>query len=146
MNDPKQWNETEDEEGERDGDVLFLANIPIQIEASWDSDFAPRLAGFPPNLLYTGIQKANGRSSVEGCCYWFDPGTYAEDSDKREMTYFPRVKSPYRVKVEYHKKGKLWRTLKYRGEELRVDAQGADFDRAMIQTTLVGLKPDEPID
>ncbi len=131
---------------DRDRRPFFIANIPYQIEADWDSDFGPRLAGFPLNLMYTGV-RGNGRDGgVESCSYWFDPGSYAQSSDKREMTYLPRVKSPYRVKVEYHKNGNFWRTLKYKSEILIVEAQGVDFEGAMVQTTLCGLQPDEPTD
>ena len=135
-------------EGEHssDGVPRFISNVPQQILADWDSTFGPRLAGFPLNLVYASVRNTESGNSLVSCCYWFDPSSYVEDMDKREMAYFPRVKSSYRVKVEYHKSGHFWRTLKYKGEQLVCEAQGPEFARAMIQATLVGVQPDEPVD
>ena len=147
MNDPKQPNSRRNTGiNSAHGRTLFSANIPHQIERDWDDHFAPRLAGFPMNLLYTRVRKTEAGIRVDLCCYWFDPSSYAEDEEKREMIYVPGVASPYRVKVEYYKKRRLWRTLKYKGTELILEAQGSEFDKAMIHTTLCGLQPDEPID
>lgn len=125
---------------------LFMASIPHQIEAGWDSDFAPRLAGFPLNLKYTSVRRTGAGNRLVSCCYWFDPGSYCEDGEKRQMLYLPKVKSAYWVSVEYRKKDGFWHTLKYKDEELLCIASGPGFDRAMLQTTLIGLNPDEPID
>lgn len=125
---------------------VFLMNVPHQIQADWDSDFAPVLAGFPVNILYSGIRQTQSGNDAVSCCYWFDPGTYAENDDSREMTYFPRVDSPYWVKVEYDKKAGLWRTAKHYGNKLVSAAQGPEFESAMMQTALAGLEPHEPID
>ncbi len=125
---------------------VFIETVPHQIEAEWDSTLAPRLAGFPVNLLYVSVRKHLFRKRIASCCYLFDPASYIEDSDKREMTYFPRMKSRSRVKVEYHKNKGSWETLKYKGDKLVALALGPEFDGAMMQTTVIGLQPDEPID
>jgi hypothetical protein len=147
MKSPKDWRIWKNLGGVfRRGDLLFLANIPHQIEADWDDVYAPRLAGFPLNLLYTSVRKGEGGTFVASCCYWFDLDTYHEDADKRQITYFPRVKSTYRVEVQYRKRDGLWSTWKYDGEKLVAIAEGPGFDLAMVHTTLVGLQPNEPID
>ena len=35
----------------------FLAFIPHAIEADWDADWAPRLAGLPVNLCYGALRR-----------------------------------------------------------------------------------------
>ncbi len=62
------------------------------------------------------------------------------------MTYFPRVKSAYRVKVQYHKNRRCWEMVKYKGDKLVALAFGREFDGAVMQAAVVGLQPDEPID
>ena len=39
-----------------------------------------------------------------------------------------------------------WETTKCRGDEVVSLADGRSFEQAMMQTTLVGLRPDEPSD
>lgn len=131
----------------RQPEILFTANIPYQIEAHWDTDWAPRLAGFPVNIRYSGTRKGKAAS----CCYFFDPHTYVEDSEKREMAYYPRVRSEYWIIVQHYKvpfpNGNCWYTAKFKGDEVICFAcGGADFDRVMMHTTLIGLHKDEPVD
>ncbi len=131
----------------RGGDSLFIANVPYQIEARWDDNWAPRLAGFPLNLLYTGIRKYRYGSRVESCCYWPDLGSFADDGERRSMNYIPRVKSGYWVRVEYDKQKGWWRTAKYsENKNVAVTIGGPEFDHAMMLTTVIGLQPDEPVD
>ena len=125
-----------------DSAFLLLGCVPDRIEAEWDPRFA-HLAGFPLNLAYAGT---HGEAAVVLCTYWFDPGTYAEDGDRREMWYRPRHASPYRVCVVYDQRRSRWETTKYRGDEVVSLADGRSFEQAMMQTTLVGLRPDEPSD
>ena len=132
--------------GASQGKLLFIACIPHQIEAGWDNNFAPRLAGFPLNLLYAGVRWTITGKRLRSCCYWFNPRSYSENGDKREMLYLPKVKSAYWVSVEYHKKNGSWYTEKYKDDKLVCIASGPDFDRAMLQTTLIGLRRDEPVD
>lgn len=126
--------------------IIFIACIPHQIEAEWDNNFAPRLAGFPLNLLYAGVRWTITGKRLRCCRYWFNPWSYSEDGDKREMLYLPKVKSAYWVSVEYHKKDSSWHTLKYKDDKLVYLFSGRDFDRTMFQTTAIGLRRDEPVD
>jgi hypothetical protein len=123
----------------------FIANIPIQIEARWNREFA-YLAGFPLNLVYSGQRAAHAGEAphVAAACYWFDPGTYREDELIREMLYRPNGESPYSVRVTVRKDTGVWETFKLCGDQLLYVAHGPNFDTAMFQTTLVGLCPDEP--
>jgi hypothetical protein len=127
------------------GQVAFIANIPVQIEAHWDPRYA-HLAGFPLNLLYTGVRASEGDMAPRptASCYWFDPGTYREDAQVREMLYFPREASPYYVRVTVRQDTGEWATYKYRGDMLICSASGPDFRTAMLQTTMIGREADEP--
>lgn len=62
------------------------------------------------------------------------------------MTYVSRKESPYFVRIRYDKKAGLWQTSKYKGQQLISAAEGPEFERAMIQTTIRGPEPDEPCD
>lgn len=55
-----------------DGD--FVVNIPQRIESDWDDKYGPWLAGFPLNLLYTGLRVTDGGGQVFSSCYWFRSG------------------------------------------------------------------------
>jgi hypothetical protein len=48
------------------------------------------------------------------------------------------------VRIRHHTPTGAWETRKYRGDEVVASAEGQDFERAMIQTALVGLAEDEP--
>lgn len=124
---------------------IFFGNIPHRIEADWDKD-AARLAGFPLNILYSGIRRTKAENQAVSCCYWFNPRTFMEDAKKKEMAYFPKVESPYWLNVRYDKKASLWQTFKYKGKKLLCMAEGPEFDGVMIQTTLRGPEADEPVD
>jgi hypothetical protein len=115
--------------------------IPHQIEAAWDPRYA-YLAGFPLNLMYCGPRAGQ----VAHCIYWFDPGSYRENARRREMWYRPRHPSRFRVRVRFDKRTLRWQTSKFRGREELSYAEGTEFDKAMMHTTLVGLQPDEPVD
>ncbi|HET6180269.1 MAG TPA: hypothetical protein VFE61_25330, partial [Candidatus Sulfotelmatobacter sp.] len=57
-----------------DREIVFIANIPQQIEADWNENYA-HLAGFPLNIMFTGVrQQADGSKRMVAACYWFDPG------------------------------------------------------------------------
>jgi hypothetical protein len=119
----------------------FLACIPHAIESHWDSVWAPRLAGFPVNIVYAAI--------IEGVVlaqttYVFDPTTFVADEQSRQMRYRPEVDSDFSVLVKLHRDGGI-HTFKYRGSELIREASGPDFRTAMIHTTACGLALDEPI-
>jgi hypothetical protein len=125
--------------------TLFIANIPVQIEAEWNPRYA-HLAGFPLNLMYTGLRDVDGQDQARpaAACYWFDPGTYREDELWREMLYLPREESPYYVRVTVRKDTGAWDTCKYRGEALICAASGPNYEIAMLHATLAGLESDEP--
>ncbi len=118
----------------------FLACIPHAIESHWDNVWAPRLAGFPVNIVYA--------ASIEGiglvqATYVFDPGTFIEGEQAKQMRYRPTVGSDFSVLVVLHPRGRM-ETFKYRGSALLCEASGPDFRTAMIHTTARGLSLDEP--
>ena len=120
----------------------FLAFIPHAIEADWDSDWAPRLAGFPVNLCYGELRRTGSACAT----YYFDPGSFRETEINRSMRYFPRQESEFWVEVIIQKQDAAIETRKYRGSQLVCLAQGSDFRNAMIHATLTGLEPGEPTD
>jgi hypothetical protein len=126
-----------------DGEISFIANIPHQIEADWNPRYA-HLAGFPLNIMFTGIRKQQGGTShVVAACYWFDPGTYQENEEKRQMTYVSRTDYGYHVEVVINKKSGVIESRKYKGQRLISQSRGDSFDLAMINATLCGAEPDE---
>ena len=96
--------------------------------------------------MYTGLRASDAGAlpHTAAACYWFDPGTYREDDQIREMLYFPREESAYFVRVTLRKDTGVWETFKYRAEDLVCTASGPNFEAAMLHTTLAGLEPDEP--
>jgi len=127
----------------RDGEISFIANIPQQIEADWNPRYA-HLAGFPLNIMFTGIRhQPDGSKRFLAACYWFDPGTYQEDEATKQMTYVSRTDYGYLVKVIINKKSGAIESYKYKGQTLISQSSGDNFDRAMIHATLCGVEPDE---
>ncbi|MBP1688508.1 MAG: hypothetical protein H6Q33_4651 [Deltaproteobacteria bacterium] len=141
---------------------LIMGFIPYRIEADWDP-VATHLAGFPLNIVYSDVRPDDtGVRERFIACYWFDEGSYREDETIREMMYVPRrpagdtagtemapvspEENPYHVLVRYQKASGVWETFKFRGERQIAYASGADYDRALIHTTLIHLEPDEPAD
>ena len=120
----------------------FLAFIPHAIEPYWDNVWAPRLAGFPVNIVYAARIEGVGLAQAT---YIFDPGTLVESEQSKQMRYRPEVESDFSVLVKLHQDGRI-DTFKYRGSEIICEACGADFRSAMIHTTACGLALDEPID
>jgi hypothetical protein len=101
------------------------------------------LAGFPLNLVYARSRNTDAGSNLGPAIYWPDLSTYREDSDHREICYFTKHQNGYRVRVIHDKGSGKWRTEKFRGDILLCSAAGAKFDKAMIQTTMVGAHPEE---
>jgi hypothetical protein len=120
----------------------FFASIPHAIASDWDDIWAPRLAGFPVNLCYTTWIEGVGMACAT---YIFDPGTFVESEQSRQMRYRPIVNSDFSVVVKLHRDGGI-DTFKYRGSELICEASGVDFRSAMIHTTACGLALDEAVD
>jgi hypothetical protein len=77
--------------------------------------------------------------------YIFDPDTFVESEQSRQMRYRSAIDSDFSVLVVLYRDGGI-DTFKYRGSEMICEASGADFRSAMIHTTACGLALDEPID
>src|SRR6266478_1174957 len=120
----------------------FLAFIPHAIESHWDKVWAPRLGGFPVNIVYAARIEGVGLAQAT---YVFDPITFVEGEQSRQMRYRPKVDSDFSVLVKLHRDGGI-DTFKYRGSELICEASGSGFRSAMIHTTACGLALDEPVD
>ncbi len=125
--------------------TMFIANIPVQIVAEWNPRYA-HLAGFPLNLMYTSLRDSGGQGPARAAaaCYWFDPGTYREDEQRREMLYVSLDGSPYHVRIAVRKDTGSWEVCKYRKQELVCAGSGPNFKTAMLHATLCGLEADEP--
>jgi hypothetical protein len=119
-----------------------LAFIPHAIESHWDNVWAPRMAGFPVDIVYAG---SIGGVGMACATYIFAPGTFVESEQSRQMRYRSTTDSDFSVVVKLYRDGGI-DTFKYRGSELICEASGADFRSAMIHTTACGLALDEPID
>jgi len=120
--------------------VDCLAFVPHAIEAHWDNVYAPRLAGFPVNIVYAARSEGAGPAYAT---YVFDPETFVENECSRQMRYRSSIESDFSVLVVLHRDGRI-ETFKYRGSELICEACGPDFRTAMIHTTAGGLVPGEP--
>jgi hypothetical protein len=132
-----------EEKGET-GEIAFVACIPQQIDVSWDAEWGPKLAGFPLNIAYVrGLNREASALRLALVCYWFDPGTFRGDSQRREMRYFTRPRNRYSIRVVFDEEAKRWETYKFKGDALLRLAEGSSFDRAMIQTTMGGAETDE---
>lgn len=126
------------------GEIAFVACVPQQIDPSWDAKWGPKLAGFPLNIAYVrGPNREASASRFAPVCYWFDPGTYREDSQRREMRYFTMPPNGYSIRLVFDKEVEGWRTYKFKGDSLLTLAEGSSFGRAMIQTTMGGAEMDE---
>jgi hypothetical protein len=118
----------------------LLACIPHPIESHWDNVWAPRLAGFPVNIIYAA--RIEGVDLAQAT-YVFDRGTFIEGDQTRQMRYRPTIESDFSVLVVLHPEGRI-ETFKYRGSELICEACGPDFRTAMIHTSAVGIAVGEP--
>jgi hypothetical protein len=121
----------------------FIAFVPHRIDPSWHEEWGPKLAGFPLNLAYARASNSDAGINRESIVYWFDPGTYRQNSDHVEMCCFTKHPNGYRVLVIQDKGSGKWRTKKFRGDKLICSAAGATFDKAMIHTTMVGAEDGE---
>jgi hypothetical protein len=118
----------------------FMAFIPHAIEPEWDNVWAPRLAGFPVNIVYAATTEGVGLAQAT---YVFDVGTFVPGEQSRQMLYRPTVDSEFSVLVVLHTEGRM-ETFKYRGSELICEASGPNFRTTMIHTSAYGLAVDEP--
>jgi hypothetical protein len=114
----------------------FIACVPHQIEADWDEKWGPLLAGFPVNIMYACVQRAESdQTKLLGrtACYEPDLATFRDTKMTRRLTYF---------NVEggtYHD------TFKCEGKKLVARASGRNFESAMVHTALAGIEKDEPV-
>jgi hypothetical protein len=124
------------------GFVCFLPNV---IDPTWREP-APRLAGFPTSICFTGLPPDLGRQPVAAAltsCYWFDPLTYQEDEQIRAMTYYTEPRNEYRVELLHHKRESQWEGRKCRGGEVLRTADGPELRQFIIQLSLLGIERDE---
>jgi hypothetical protein len=124
----------------------FIACVPHQIEADWDEKWGPLLAGFPLNIVYACVQRAeSNRKTPEiiTTCYEPQLATFRETKKTRKLTYFNREGGTYSVRVVLNRASGRLETFKYKGEKLVGQASGRDFENVMVQTTLVGIEKDE---
>src|ERR1700737_5467066 len=98
----------------------FLACIPHAIKPHWDNVWAPRLAGFPVNIVYAARSEGAGPAYAT---HVFDPGTFVENECSRQMRYRSSIESDFSVLVVLHRDGRI-ETFKYRGSELICEACG----------------------
>ena len=101
----------------------FLAFIPHAIEPHWDNFWAPRLAGFPVNIVYAASIEGDGLAQAT---YVFDPGTLVDGAHSMQMRYRPTIGSDFWVLVKLHRDGRI-DTFKYRGSKMICEACGPDF-------------------
>ena len=126
----------------------FIACIPHEIEADWHEKWGPLLAGFPVNIVYACVQKAESdQSKLLGITACYEPalGTFRETKKTRELTYLNREGGIYRVRVVLNIKSGRLETFKYKGKKLVASASGVSFESVMVHTTLVGIERDEPV-
>jgi hypothetical protein len=127
-------------------DYTWWVELPSPIQADWDQKWGQLLAGFPVELVYSSTSPPveNGRTPVvRKARYAFDPGSFLEDAQKKEMHYFPCLPSKHYAVVTWEKAARRWQTRKFDGDRLIAEATGATFERAMIHTLLIGLQPNE---
>ena len=126
----------------------FIACVPHQIEAEWHEKWGPLLSGFPINITYACVQKAESdQSKMLGITASYEPdlATFRETKKTRELTYFNREGGTYRVRVVLNKASGRLETFKYKSKKLVACASGLNFESAMVHTTLVGIEKDEMV-
>ena len=126
----------------------FIACVPHQIEADWHEKWGPLLSGFPLNIMYACVQRAESdQSKMLGITASYEPdlATFRETKKTRTMTYRNSEGGTYRVRVVLDRASGRLETFKYKGKKLIASASGKSFESSMAQTTLVGIERDEPV-
>jgi hypothetical protein len=121
--------------------------LPCPIQPFWDEKYSPVLVGFPVQLVYVGVRPRNDNTQkliVMKSRYSFDPATFFETSNGKEMRYPSQLSSVFYVDVLWEKSSGRWETFKCQGNEVLFHATGKDFEQAMKNTLAAGLHPDEP--
>src|SRR5579862_7638640 len=119
----------------------FIACVPQQIEPDWHEKWGSLLAGFPVNIMYACVQRAESdQSEMLGVTASYEPdlATFRETKMTRRLTYFNVEGGTYRVRVVLNKASGRLETFKYKGKKLVACASGRDFESVMVQTTLIG--------
>ena len=101
-----------------------------------------------PNLFHAPLFGVVSSAPPRGvglaeATYVFDPSTFIEGKQTRQMRYRPTTESNFSVPVTLLPEGRI-ETFKYRASELICEACGPDFRTAMIHTTAIGFTPGEP--
>jgi hypothetical protein len=120
--------------------MVFSANIPYTFDEVWDQKYGrlPEAFGqFPINIVY-------GMLESQHSLYLPDTESFSISGEHAEMTYRTHLPSNFRVRVVINLSTGRTETIKYAGDELVCEASGWDLKTAMVQTTLVGLHPEEP--
>ena len=126
----------------------YASFIPCIFESPLDGPVPP-LAGFPISVCFTGLRQNESRAGAQHyvvSCYWFDPRSYCEDVELRRMTYRSKLASNYHVVIEYRKRNEQWEGRKLRDGEVIINASGPELFRFMIQLTMPGVDPAEPVE
>jgi hypothetical protein len=92
------------------------------------------------NIVYAARIEGDGLAHAT---YVFDPGTFIQGEQTRQMRYRPTIESDFSVLVVLRPEGRI-ETFKYRGSGLICEACGPDFRTAMIHTAAAGIAVDEP--
>jgi len=98
----------------------FIACVPQKIEADWDEKWGPPLAGFPLNIMYACVQRAESdQSKMLGitACYEPDLATFRETTKTRTMTYCNSEGGTYSVRVVLDRASGRLETFKYKGKK-----------------------------
>jgi len=75
---------------------------------------APRLAGFPVNIVHAATIEGVGLARAR---YVLDPETFLDGEQSNQMCYRPTIDSDFSVLVVRYREGRF-ETFKYRGSEL----------------------------
>jgi len=81
------------------------------------------------------------RGCWAGPTYVFDPATFIEGEQTRQMRYRPTIENDFSILVVLRPEARV-ETFKYRASELICEACGPDFQTAMIHTSAGGIAID----
>jgi hypothetical protein len=117
---------------------LITSVMARKTQPGWDEKYAPMLAGFPLDLIFSGtLKQENGDEPLQivSSVYHFDFATFAEDPEKRQMTYRSSANSEYRVEVVVYRYKQMIEVSKFRAETQLWRATGETLDAAIAEAT-----------
>jgi hypothetical protein len=117
---------------------LITSLLSRKSKPGWDEKYAPLLAGFPLDLIFSGtLKQENGDEPLQivSSVYHFDFATFVQDPEKRQLTYRSRTNSEYRVEVLIYRYKPVIEVSKFRGENQLWHATGATLDAAIAEAT-----------